>query len=186
VIVGSSAPTALLERRVQEDAAAGACRAKASRGQGMHTQNGGSALHLGGGAGLGDARRGCAQGLGALLVAALVLTLGGGASASSKGVYGRARGNDVGGRLQEARPLAIYSARSTGLACCARVGWQCAWLGLCLRPCCPREKQDGAERWIQQFNEKKARKGEGKEGGNGFTLGLGWPRKLNYGTKQFG
>jgi hypothetical protein len=35
----------------------------------MHTQNGGSALHGGGGASLGDARRGCAQGLGALLVA---------------------------------------------------------------------------------------------------------------------
>jgi hypothetical protein len=36
----------------------------------VHTQNGGGALHGGGDAGLGNARRGHAQGLGALLVAA--------------------------------------------------------------------------------------------------------------------
>jgi hypothetical protein len=55
------------------------------------------------------------------LAASLVLTVGG-ASASCKGVDGRARAGDAGGRSQWARPLAIYSAGATGLVCWARVG----------------------------------------------------------------
>jgi hypothetical protein len=65
------------------------------------------------------------------LATALVLTLGGGASASSKGVDGRARTDDVRGRSQGARPLARLTLR------------------------CLREKQDGAERRVPQLNQKK-------------------------------
>jgi hypothetical protein len=57
----------------------------------------------------------------------------------------------------------IYSSGATGLACCARPERQRARLGLFLSPHYPREKQDGAEWWVPQFNEKKRGRERKKE-----------------------